>query len=388
MKQPVDQKVITTELLEWARLMGAPTHISVVFISTESNMTRDIFVASSPAGIGQAVDRALSTEGVKNAYGTIINGNWPSQAKEVPKIAGGLGHTAPMLPKEIGQPVGAKERQVTNAPNWVIGPGATGLWPTLSIFFTAFCFALAFALEESFILAALCLVFSLHLVLVWFASTHWIAQTRNLAAYPHSQYAHCFAYIPLGALAAGDEQTSEQWMPVLRAFEAGAFVLWLSDNIIFVATVPSVAKTDADRRLHCETGPAFIWLDGVAEYFWHGTVVPKAWILDSSSITMDEVFSETNTELRRAAIDILGGWSKILPQLGGKVIDKDRPHIGTLLEINLPNLEQPARFNKVLCGTGREFAYGVPPHIKTAREAQAFRTRIPVEMWNEPEIRT
>jgi hypothetical protein len=159
------------------------------------------------------------------------------------------------------------------------------------------------------------------------------------------------------------------------------------DGICFVSDRPRGIHFDDQNRLHCETGMAAHYSDGWGCYSWHGTAIPGEWIEEKKSLTPKIALTTKNMEQRRAAIEILG-WHKILNELGGKVIDENHPHIGRLIEVTLPDLEKPARFNQVLCGTGREFAYGVPYEINTAREAQAWRDAKSNEEWTEPEIRT
>jgi hypothetical protein len=52
-------------------------------------------------------------------------------------------------------------------------------------------------------------------------------------------------------------------------------------------------------------------------------------------------------------------------------VDVDAPHIGTLLEADLPDAGK-ARFLRVRCGTAREFVLSVPVEMKTAKEANAW----------------
>jgi hypothetical protein len=100
------------------------------------------------------------------------------------------------------------------------------------------------------------------------------------------------------------------------------------------------------------------------------------------------VLRETNLEKRRAGIEILG-WEKIIRDLDAKVIDRDGdPQIGELLEVKLPDLDQRALFLRVQCGTGRQFAIGIPPGTKTAIDAQAWMVGLNREDFTVPEIRT
>ncbi len=143
---------------------------------------------------------------------------------------------------------------------------------------------------------------------------------------------------------------------------------------------------DDDRRLHCETGPAVRYSDGWGCHAWHGTRVPGEWIDDPGSLTASDALRQENIEQRRAGIEILG-WAKILHDLDGRVIDADvDPEIGTLIEATLPEVGA-ARFVRVRCGTGREFAVCVPSTIKTALDGQAWMNGLTKKDFVRPEVR-
>ena len=165
----------------------------------------------------------------------------------------------------------------------------------------------------------------------------------------------------------------------------------LHEKFCMVSDFPLYIKKDEQNRPHCENGPSHEWRDGWKLYHWHGVRVPPRWIENKESITPKEALSEPNMELRRAACSIVG-WEKIISQLDARSIDCDPdPQIGHLIEVDLPGEENQkitARYVRVQCGTGRMFAFGVPPTIKTAIEAQAWKEEIPLKEWTKPQIRT
>ncbi len=190
----------------------------------------------------------------------------------------------------------------------------------------------------------------------------------------------------IGAISLNDAATAKIWMPVLDAFEAGAFAFWITDGCVFVATIPAVVKVDSERRLHCETGPAFVWLDDIRDYYWRGAHVPAKWIEDRDSVSAADVFAEANAEKRRAGCEIIG-WPRVLREIDATLIDDDGdPMIGTLYEGQIPGAVR-CGFLKVLCGTGREFVIPVPSGRKTALAAQAWMQNVPVKDWIKPEVR-
>jgi hypothetical protein len=175
------------------------------------------------------------------------------------------------------------------------------------------------------------------------------------------------------------------WLPFIDAFEAGLFLYWTTADGIIAVERPSLKVED--DRLHSSTGPAVSWPTGEAYYFWRGAQVPGEWITDPASITPKVALTWRNMEQRRAAVEIVG-WARILGELGAKTINADAdPQIGTLVEVSLPDAGR-ARFVRVQCGTGREFAICVPPDTKTALDGQAWCAGLSPAQFSIPEVRT
>jgi hypothetical protein len=164
---------------------------------------------------------------------------------------------------------------------------------------------------------------------------------------------------------------------------------WLSvyEDVVVFQHPPESIKMDDANRIHCEDGPAIRYRDGTEVYAWHGTRVPKAWIVEKATLTAKTAITWENIEQRRCACEIVG-WAKILRELNAKEIDNDGdPEIGTLVEVNIPDIGRE-RFLRVLCGTKREFAIPVPPEMQTALEAQAWTWGLTPNEFSVPEIRT
>lgn len=157
---------------------------------------------------------------------------------------------------------------------------------------------------------------------------------------------------------------------------------------IYIVDRPSIIKFDDQNRTHSESGPAIRYEDGFEVYVWHGTRVPKEWIMNPENLTSEEFLNHPNAEMRRSACEIVG-WAKVLERLDAKVVDEDSdPEIGTLLEVDIPEIGTE-RFLKVMCGTKREFAMPVPPNMSSAIEAQAWMLGFDsVDEFMPPEIRT
>jgi len=163
---------------------------------------------------------------------------------------------------------------------------------------------------------------------------------------------------------------------------------WTLDGICFASERPSEINLDAEGRLHSETGMSIKYAGtGWGLFHWHGTKIPAEWILERTKLTPQVALKCSNIEKRRVACEMLG-WSRILLELKAKIIDQDAdPEIGELVEVRLPNLSAPAKFLRVRCGTGREFAIGIPPGINKALDAQAWMIGLDPKDFHRPEIR-
>lgn len=170
----------------------------------------------------------------------------------------------------------------------------------------------------------------------------------------------------------------------------------MHERFCVVSDFPEFIHLDPQSRSHCADGPSIGFRDGWSLYHWHGVPVPGRWIEEPESLSAHEALTWDNVEQRRAACEIIG-WAKILKDLSAKVIDEDGdPQIGTLVEVELPGMDESplegfrkikARFVRVLCGTGREFALCVPPDTQTAIEAQAWLVGLTLEEFVKPEVR-
>jgi len=112
--------------------------------------------------------------------------------------------------------------------------------------------------------------------------------------------------------------------------------------------------------------------DGWGIYSWNGTPIPSEWIEQKEKLTPQIALNWENVEQRRAACEILK-WENVLehPSLNSRVIDEDLPHIGKLIEVDLPDAPKQW-FLKYQCGTGRFFAEPVnDKSFNTALKANA-----------------
>ncbi len=147
---------------------------------------------------------------------------------------------------------------------------------------------------------------------------------------------------------------------------------WPFSKVCIVSDRPASISLDEQERLHNENGPAIAFRDGFAVYAWRDVTVPAAWIESRDSLNSSTALAVKNVEQRRAACEIIG-WDRVLsdPKLNPIVIDEDAPHIGTLIQVDLPDAPQQW-FLRYRCATGRMFAEPVTDKFfNTALKANA-----------------
>jgi hypothetical protein len=130
-------------------------------------------------------------------------------------------------------------------------------------------------------------------------------------------------------------------------------------------------------------------------YHWHGVAVPQHWIEDKANLSAAEVIKEKNVEKRMVGLQIIG-WSKVVNELGYKLIEGDpNTDIGALIELTLPGLSKAGRFLMAVCPRNGTICEGVPYEsdidnlpINTAIAAQAWRDSLPQSEYIHPAVRT
>ncbi len=184
-----------------------------------------------------------------------------------------------------------------------------------------------------------------------------------------------------------------------RTYEAiqSAGWVWPFRDFVMVCDLPTQIHRErigpdgwGSHRLHCENGPAVSWADGFSVYSWHGTVVPQ-WVIESP--TVEKAMAERNTEIRRAAMEVIG-WDRVISHLGVDPIDvcadpANSPH--ELALYRLPDrvnpYGQPVNLLVMVNGSPdrsgelRRYGETVPASIVRAVDAAAWQYQVPVEVY-------
>ena len=172
---------------------------------------------------------------------------------------------------------------------------------------------------------------------------------------------------------------------------------------------PVQRKTDFNGRLHCELGPAYIsptvvcwYVDGkrhgvyadiygtVLNYF-RGILVPKKYATEPDKLTVEEILTHPNTEVRYAGLEIYG-YDRMRNEGHFKILHKDKKTGAELLQFK-GKLEEPITVVQVLNSSPEEdghfkkYFLSVPPTMKTCAEAIAWTFRKEADDYH-PEVET
>jgi len=141
----------------------------------------------------------------------------------------------------------------------------------------------------------------------------------------------------------------------------------------FISAKPEF-KVDGRGLLHCETGPSVRYPDGFSVFHLHGVHVPEKLVMSPETITISEIESESNVELRRLMIERYGQ-ERYLMNSGAEEIHRD--DFGILYRKDFPE-DQSLVMVKVVNstpepdGSFKDYFLRVPPEMERARQAVAW----------------
>lgn len=162
-----------------------------------------------------------------------------------------------------------------------------------------------------------------------------------------------------------------KWLRFVR--DSGCWDMVKLDTHALVCRRPKKVVRDDQNRLHNMTGPAMLWEDGYAQYFLHGMGVDKDWVENPSSITVERVMNQTNQELRRAMIQLMG-MERFVKEAGAKVVDEwvdGGNQLCSILRLDFSD-DEPIVVYKWRCpSTGKVGLLRINPSINNCHEAVA-----------------
>lgn len=166
----------------------------------------------------------------------------------------------------------------------------------------------------------------------------------------------------------------DEELNLLTKLSCSCFGFLALDQIVFICQRPLTYMQDEGQRPHAESCAAIKFADGMEAYFWHGVLVESRLILHPEEITVDEIESTRNLELRRVLIERYGP-SRYLQQSGAMEIHSDE--CGTLYRCELDGDEALVMVKVVNStaepdGSFREYFLRVPPDTMTAKQAVAW----------------
>lgn len=142
----------------------------------------------------------------------------------------------------------------------------------------------------------------------------------------------------------------------------------------FISARPERIHRDARGRLHCETGAAVRYPDGFSVFALHGVRVPEKVAVAPKSITIPEIASASNAEVRRVMIERYG-LERFLMDSGAEEIHRD--DFGILYRKEIPEDESLVMLKVVNStpepdGRFKDYFLRVPPTMERARQAVAW----------------
>lgn len=140
------------------------------------------------------------------------------------------------------------------------------------------------------------------------------------------------------------------------------------DDVVVIQQRPSLINFE-DGVVQSTTGPAIQFPDGYSIYIIDGIRLNEQIIMRPETLTIHQINSEQDQDKRSIMIDRFG-WPRYLEESNARCIDKRVNYIENTKEA----LFESDNGNRlvVTCPTGRVFALGVPPLIKTCEDAQSW----------------
>ncbi|WP_294129629.1 DUF6745 domain-containing protein [Sphingomonas sp.] len=120
--------------------------------------------------------------------------------------------------------------------------------------------------------------------------------------------------------------------PALERFEIDEALtkscgwVWWHENVLAISDRPESLHRDDQGRLHNTSGPSIRYRDGWSLWHHRGVLVPQRVIEQPETLTVPQIESEQNTEVRRVMIERYGQ-ARFLRDSGAEVVNRDESGI-------------------------------------------------------------
>lgn len=146
-------------------------------------------------------------------------------------------------------------------------------------------------------------------------------------------------------------------------------------NFAMASEFPTHFNIDEDGRLHGDGQPSQQWKDGWKLYHWHGVRVTRQFAEAFDTITVSDIESESNLEIRRLMLERYGV-KRFLIDVGAKEVQRDE--CGILYRHSVHEAFEPIAIVEVTNstsepdGTYKKYFLRVPPWLTTAKAGIAW----------------
>jgi len=141
-------------------------------------------------------------------------------------------------------------------------------------------------------------------------------------------------------------------------------------NVIFLSDRPSAVHVDERGRPHNSKGAAVEYRDGYKVFAWKGILIPSEIVEKPESLTVSQIMSENNTEIRRAMVDIFG-LERFVVDSKAKTLDKQGEY--ELLEVPYMNDGDMVALKMRCPTTSAVYVHTVHPECTSVEQALAWK---------------
>lgn len=166
----------------------------------------------------------------------------------------------------------------------------------------------------------------------------------------------------------------------LVAIAHSAGPLLMGREQVVLSERPLRLGLDDRGRLHSTQGPALAYPDGTEAFAIHGVIVPRQPVMEPETITVAQIDSEPNVEVRRVLVERFGA-ERLIREGGSVLVNEDET--GRLWRRDLRTSGWNGRDEPIVMvevvnstpepdGTRRTYFLRVPPTMRIARDAVAW----------------